>query len=313
MADSKISALDAAAALGGSEAIPAVQGGGNVRLTPAQLMTYILGGAAGVEMVQDIVGGLIAPGGGIATTYNDAGNALTVALAVKANVAASDPLASSDAGAGYAAGSSWLNIATGVRWACLDATTGAAVWTAAGGMTHPGYVSGRTYGAQRGQTSGSFTASADTLYAIPIHVAQRVTIASLCLYIGTAATGNVRLGVYANAGGAPAAKLAELAAPASTGTVGGVQAALAANLTLAPGVYWLAALYSAAPTGTGIGSTDQFVSALIGGTSLAGVLGQGSQVTGHTGVATYAGGLPASFGAATIRAGVSPLIGFTVA
>lgn len=41
MADTKISALGNASALGGTEQIPAVQGGVNVKLTPAQLATYL--------------------------------------------------------------------------------------------------------------------------------------------------------------------------------------------------------------------------------------------------------------------------------
>ena len=43
MPDTKISLLPAAAALGGAEAIPGVQAAATVRLTPAQLATYVLG------------------------------------------------------------------------------------------------------------------------------------------------------------------------------------------------------------------------------------------------------------------------------
>lgn len=41
MADTKISALGNASALGGTEKIPGVQGGGNVNITPAQIATYL--------------------------------------------------------------------------------------------------------------------------------------------------------------------------------------------------------------------------------------------------------------------------------
>jgi hypothetical protein len=41
MADTKISALSNAAALGGTEQIPGVQSGGNVNITPAQIATYV--------------------------------------------------------------------------------------------------------------------------------------------------------------------------------------------------------------------------------------------------------------------------------
>lgn len=41
MADTKISAMAAATALAGTEAIPGVQAGGNVKITPAQISTYL--------------------------------------------------------------------------------------------------------------------------------------------------------------------------------------------------------------------------------------------------------------------------------
>jgi hypothetical protein len=46
MADTKISALANAAALGGGEKLPGVQSGGNVGITPAQIRTYVLTGLA---------------------------------------------------------------------------------------------------------------------------------------------------------------------------------------------------------------------------------------------------------------------------
>jgi hypothetical protein len=50
MADTKISAETAASALGGTEAIPCVQGGANRRLTPAQIFTYIRGAGLDADL-----------------------------------------------------------------------------------------------------------------------------------------------------------------------------------------------------------------------------------------------------------------------
>jgi hypothetical protein len=46
MADTKISALAAASALAGTETIPGVQSGGNVKITPAQILAYATSDAA---------------------------------------------------------------------------------------------------------------------------------------------------------------------------------------------------------------------------------------------------------------------------
>lgn len=358
MADTKISALTAASALGGAEALAAVQSGGNVRITPAQLLSYVLGAAATAEAVQDIVGGLLtasagvtiayddagntltigfdptnsglveamqdmigggflAAGAGIALTYNDTANVLTIASTnPKANVATSDPTATSDSAAGYAAGSSWLNTATGIRWACLDASAGAAIWVAMGINDHPGYVSGGFYPASS-VAHASATVTADTLYAARIVVKARVTVAGLSFYVSPGATGNARLGIYSNVSGRPGAKLAEVATPPSTGTAGSISASFPANVVLNPGVYWLASLYSAAPGIISIAATDVAQTEFIGGSTAAQAVSSAisAGVTGLTGTgATYAGGLPASFGTATVRYNVAtPLLAINVA
>lgn len=56
MADVKISALPAAAPLGGTEAVPCVQSAATVKTTPAAILTYVLGdgssaGSAGFRVV----------------------------------------------------------------------------------------------------------------------------------------------------------------------------------------------------------------------------------------------------------------------
>ena len=388
MADTKISALGAASALGGSEALPAVQAGGNVRITPAQLLTYVLGAAATTEAVQDIVGALVTAGTGITITYDDASNVEGIALATPVAVAnggtgaataataranlnvaqagtgstnptsatdstqgygqgslyiqttsglawvcrdatagaavwirlggskgTADPGVTTDASGGYAVGSTFENTATGIVWICQDATIGAAVWTQAGINDHPGYVSGSWYTPPHSARVG-FGVIADTLYACMIRVKARVTLSGLGIQVVTAATGNVRLGIYTSAAGRPGAKVAEAATPPSTGTAAFVSAAFASNVVLNPGVYWLGAIFNAAPAVMAISSTELTLTEYIGGsTGLQAINSAGGAITGVavTG-ATYAGGLPASFGAATVRSNLgTPLLAINIA
>lgn len=280
MADSKISALAAAGALAGGDAFPIVQGGATRRSTVAAIATW-LGSTLGL---------------------------------VKATTTAGAPGVNDDGNAGYSVGSSWLDTASGLRWTCRSAAVGAAEWTAAGGLDHPGYVSGRCYSAQRGTLAASGAAvAADLLYAVPIYVAQRATISDLMLRVTTGVAGNAKVGIYDSVAGGPGARLAELATPASTGTAATVVAALTANITLNPGLYWLAAIFSAAPSCTTISSSDQFIVGLVGGTSAVDVFAASSSNAGVQGSgATYAGGLPASFGTSSPR-GATPLLGFRVA
>jgi hypothetical protein len=103
MADLKISQLGAASALGGAELLAGVQGGSNVRITPAQILTYMIGAATLTEAMQDMIAAFLAAGNGISLSYNDAGNGLTIASSnPKSNVATSDPTSASDGAAGFA-------------------------------------------------------------------------------------------------------------------------------------------------------------------------------------------------------------------
>lgn len=150
------------------------------------------------------------------------------------------------------------------------------------------------------------TVAANVLYAVPFFVAAPVTIQALGVRVATGVSStNVKLGIYSNVNGRPGAKLAEIASPASTATSSSnATAALASNITLQPGWYWLASIYDGAPQVHGIASaTDLFTTFLIGATAMDIAMSASGLTTGVTGTgATYAGGLPASFGAATLRA-----------
>jgi len=57
--------------------------------------------------------------------YSDLSGLPTI---LKGNVTTTDPTVSNDNTQGFAAGSNWLNTATGVIWTALSVATGAAVW-----------------------------------------------------------------------------------------------------------------------------------------------------------------------------------------
>jgi hypothetical protein len=299
MADIKISALGAAAALGGGELLAGVQGGGNVAITPAQLLSYMLGAPATAEAIQDATAALLTGGSGIAISYDDAGNALTIAsTAAKAVTASGSPAVTSDSSQGYAPGSRWTSTSSGIGWTCLDASAGAAQWSPAGALAHPGYVPGFYYAPVVSSAPLSGVAmAADTLTAVPILIGQRCTAAAIALRITAAVAGNARLGLYANAGG-PTKKIAEGAVAPSTGSTGVIEVALATSTTLLPGVYWLAAQFSAAPSVFGVATAERGLIGLIG-SSGASTLLTGGGIAGvyATGGAPYAGGLPSDFGA----------------
>lgn len=79
MADTKISALTAGSALGGTEAIPAVQAGTDVRITPAQLVAFHEAQASLAELIRDTIGTALVAGSNMTITVNDAGDTITLA------------------------------------------------------------------------------------------------------------------------------------------------------------------------------------------------------------------------------------------
>lgn len=184
-----------------------------------------------------------------------------------------------------------------------------------GGLGHPGFVSGNWYAGGPAGAGNTVAAAADLFVAHPFFAPAAVTLQALGLRVtaGVAST-NVRLGIYANAGGVPGAKLAELAAPVSTATSGSdASGSFSSNPALPPGWYWLATLFDGAPTVVGTNIVTDLPPMLIGGTALSQVVSNGGKVAGRNGTATYAGGLPASFGTSTIRTAVTPVIALRIA
>lgn len=111
------------------------------------------------------------------------------------------------------------------------------------GNDHPGYVAGRWYKPlpHAAYASGNTFSTTATKF-VPWAVRERVTISDLGARVTTAAGGGtVRLGIYASNSitkDPTGTVLGECTV--STTSTGAVSGALAANLTLEPGLYWQA-------------------------------------------------------------------------
>jgi len=208
MADTKISALTAAAALSGTEAFPVVQGGVTKKTTPEAIKTFL--------------------------------------GTVKGNLTATAaPTAADDSAAGYAVGSRWLNTVTAEMWTARVVTPGGAVWVKEDLADHPGYISGNWYHGNIGMSLAAGSAlAANAIRSIPFVLKSRVTISQLAARITTAAAaGNLQLAIYANnpLTGTPTGPALATTASQSTAATGPFTLPLLANATLEAGVYWLAA------------------------------------------------------------------------
>jgi len=143
------------------------------------------------------------------------------------------------------------------------------------------------------------TTSANNIDLLPFYVPAAQSFDRVAVNVTTAAAGNARLGVYADSGAVYPGALILDAGIVTTGTTG--IRWLEANLTLMPGLYWLARLQDATPSLQGLAST--------------GMLALGSEdlgaawITGYRLARAYADGFPAAFppGAAQIT-GARPAV-----
>jgi hypothetical protein len=186
-----------------------------------------------------------------------------------------------------------------------DALRGAA------GLLHPGYVPGLSYCPPFMTAPSGVAVTADTLYAIPMPIARPCSINAIGFRVMISTAGSARFGIYSNAAG-PDAKIAEGASAPSTGASVSAELALAAPAALKPGLYWLAALFSAAPTIQFTAASERGFTWMIGA---AGTYGSVNSQTGGVVASTampFADGLPARFGACQPAPRV-PLLSVTIA
>lgn len=171
----------------------------------------------------------------------------------------------------------------------------------------PGYISGRYYPA--GSTNGgTFTLTANTLYAIPFVPLAKVTFTKLSVNVttGVAAT-NGRIGVYANTAGtlAPGALIAGSDSGSFSTATTGLKEITGLSIALNPGFYWFAVMSSGAPTLTGCNGS--VLAPLIYGMSS---LSISANEFGYAASQSF-GAMPATFpaGALTLGPNALPLIG----
>ena len=221
---------------------------------------------------------------------------------------ASNPAVTDDSGDGYAAGCVWLNTSTGVLWVARSVSVGAAVWYPITPSRMP-LISGNYYQMATVDTTSTGAVGADLIFATPFRLDQRTTIDQIVFRTNTAVVGNIKVGIYADSNGRPGARVAIGDAPGDTNTAAtSTVITVTPSVTLEPGWYWGASLFNAsANIQISTAANGSLTSALLGSTNSSNAL------SGVTGVATYAGGLPSTFGTASDRTANSPLLRFRVA
>lgn len=98
-----------------------------------------------------------------------------------------------------------------------------------------------------GGTSAMTTIQANRLYYLP-HYLPGLTVTKISLEVSTLAAGNVRMGLYTNAAGAPGSLISGTDVGAiSTGTTGVKENTFSSAVTLPDDWVWAACLFDAAP------------------------------------------------------------------
>lgn len=111
----------------------------------------------------------------------------------------------------------------------------------------PNRKSGRYYHSPVNSPFTAAATSANILRAFPFPVPAEGSYNRIALYINTGATGKLRLGLYGDAGGTPeGGALLVDSGELDTATLGLKETII--SLPLAPGWYWLASLFSGAPS-----------------------------------------------------------------
>ncbi len=324
---STITALPAVSSLDGTEVMPADQGSGTVitkKTTLTGLADFVEGRTSLNTKIDNrakaVVGGQLAAGTNVTVTCTGSPAVCTIASSgggggggPSPHVDTVNPTAAADTGAGYVVGQLWVTTGTGNVFVARSVASGVAAWTKLSLRPSAPYTTGTWYPPVR-STIGATAVVADTLYGSLFEVRERTTIQA----VGTRVTALVsstaaKVGIYTTTNGVCDAKLVEIGSPLSTAAVANVSAALATNLTVEPGLYCMVSLFNGAPSVSTVSGADQGVTERIGGSSVGAVLNTASQSAGYTGTGqTYTGGLPSSFGTATVSASAVPVFAFQI-
>jgi hypothetical protein len=287
---SKISALTAASALTGVELLAGVQGGANVKITPAQIRDYVLADPALVETAQDAAAAMLAAGANVAVSYNDAANSFTIS---STDTTLTQEQVEDMVAALVVQGS---NVTVTYNDAAGTLTVASTAGGGSGVAHHPGYVSGRWYPAAVGAAAAaSNVLAANTITYFPFIPETNVTISDVGVRV-TIAGANMLIGIFASdattkrATGNPLGYTANI----DISTTGDKTAALNTNVALTAGtLYWFGfATDTTAASCTCLGSLFNVVPYLMGSTTAADVMTSGTTVNYFlTEAMTFASGI----------------------
>lgn len=171
-------------------------------------------------------------------------------------------------------------------------------------IAHPGFITGRYYGKQVGELLSTTAAAANRMYATPFYVPFTTTFTKMACRTGPGGAGNIELGVYANANGAPAALVHDCGSIAS-GSANTTYEITGRTILLNPGWYWLTVATSGTPTLVTTPASDAIGMNLFGQSS---ALNETRSLSGYIGTWTYsAGNLPNPFPSPTILVTACPM------
>jgi hypothetical protein len=151
---------------------------------------------------------------------------------------------------GNAGGTAWEKLPIGPEGNSLSIVNGVISWTDTGavqGYHRIGATPDRWYTAMEtglAKTIGAPTAN--NLRAIPIIFTKRRTLDGIAINVTTLLAGTTRLGIYADNGNSYPGALVLDAGAVDTSTIG--VKIITINQTINPGLYWLVAVGSSAPT-----------------------------------------------------------------
>lgn len=161
-----------------------------------------------------------------------------------------DPSLADDVLGGYAIGSRWINLQTGIEWICFDDTQGAAKWRplvmgygwASGSYRAPDYIT----------QIGDSQPTANKAVYLPIIISEVTPIDKIGVVLVTAQAGaKCRIAIYHGDGGLPTrlrSDFGELDLSNQGGATLPATVLLSTGAVLQPGLYFLAVVFFASGT-----------------------------------------------------------------